>query len=837
MSRIFRSTTALTAVIGLLAPSVASAETVLTQNEFRQMQQRTAEGQPLLAAALENEVAAGLTADGLACMDGSARPCADGVPLKTPMGLAVWPGEDGGIVLAPRKDQDRAVADAVGAATAEADPEARVVAQAEGEVIPPLPDGAGEEAAAEAAQKAKQAAGEADNGDGKAERAKRKAERAEAREKADEPVAAEEGDGGDARSERAKERAERAEARERGAEPVPPAASEDAPSADSLAESLAREGEPEGRSPEARAPEATEAPPVAREPDAVPDREERRRQTETAPIPVDDGPAVAREPDAVPLREERRQTETAPVTPDDGPAVAREPDTAADRAERRRQTETAPAPVPAEDAPTADDLAEALGAADDGADNGAPQPVVADTAAAVAAATGQREAPKPVEVTPDEQQALADALAKSEADREARRAERRAAREQAAQQDDAPTPVAPADGDSDGDGDTDAIAAAAASSAPAVAALTAPARLGEDARTVVVTEGSARSSAEDFATSIAEAVAAAKDRGVTPDGQPVVAAPGTDNDRDRDRQEARRDDDDDDDNTLRNVLLAGLGAYAVGTLLANQNRVALNTGDRVVVQAPDGSQQVWKDDNALLLQPGAQVTTENFSDGSSRSIVTRSDGSRVVTIRDAQLRVLRRTLIAADGTTTELINDAEPVPPVEVAALPPPARPVAVSPTDVSPDELRRALEQEAAISRRFSLSQIRDISQVRNLVAPISIDSITFDTGSAAIRPTQAQQLATLGGTIADMIRQNPAEVFLIEGYTDTVGAADMNLALSDRRAESLALALTEYFQVPPENMVVQGYGERFLKVAQEGDVRANRRVAVRRITDLLQN
>lgn len=806
MSRIFRSTTALTAVLGLLAPGVASAETVLTQNQFRQMQQRTAEGQPLLVAALENEVAAGLTADGLACMDGSARPCADGVPLKTPMGLAVWQGEDGGIVLAPRKDQDRAVADAVGAATAEADPAARVVAQAEGEVIPPMPDGAGEEAAAEAAQKARQAAGEADDGgDAKSERAKRKAERAEAREKAEEPVATEAGDVGDARPERAKQRAERAESRERAAEPVAPAAGEDAaPSADSLAEALAREGEPEGRSPEARAPEAAEAPPVAREPDAAPDREDRR------------------------------QTETAPVTPDDGPEVAREPDTAPDRAERRRQTETAPAPVPAEDAPTADDLAEALGAADDGADNGAPQPVVGDTAAAVAAATGQREAPKPVEVTPDEQQALADALAKSEADREARRAERRAAREQAAQQDDAPAPVAPT-GDGDSDSDAAAIAAAAASSAPAVAALTAPARLGEDARTVVVTEGSARSSAEDFATSIAEAVAAAKDRGVTPDGQPVVAAPGTGNNRDR--QEARRDDDDDDDNTLRNVLLAGLGAYAVGTLLANQNRVALNTGDRVVVQAPDGSQQVWKDDNALLLQPGAQVTTENFSDGSSRSIVTRSDGSRVVTIRDAQLRVLRRTLIAADGTTTELINDAEPVPPVEVAALPPPARPVAVSPTDVSPDELRRALEQEAAISRRFSLSQVRDISQVRNLVAPISIDSITFDTGSAAIRPSQAQELATLGGTIADMIRQNPAEVFLIEGYTDTVGAADMNLALSDRRAESLALALTEYFQVPPENMVVQGYGERFLKVAQEGDVRANRRVAVRRITDLLQN
>ena len=53
---------------------------------------------------------------------------------------------------------------------------------------------------------------------------------------------------------------------------------------------------------------------------------------------------------------------------------------------------------------------------------------------------------------------------------------------------------------------------------------------------------------------------------------------------------------------------------------------------------------------------------------------------------------------------------------------------------------------------------------------------------------------------------------------------------------AESLALALTEYYQVPPENMVVQGYGEDFLLVPSEGPQRENRRVGVRRITDLLE-
>ena len=40
----------------------------------------------------------------------------------------------------------------------------------------------------------------------------------------------------------------------------------------------------------------------------------------------------------------------------------------------------------------------------------------------------------------------------------------------------------------------------------------------------------------------------------------------------------------------------------------------------------------------------------------------------------------------------------------------------------------------------------------------------------------------------------------------------------------------------MPPENMVIQGYGESDLLVdTQEGE-RANRRAAVRRITPLLQ-
>lgn len=328
-----------------------------------------------------------------------------------------------------------------------------------------------------------------------------------------------------------------------------------------------------------------------------------------------------------------------------------------------------------------------------------------------------------------------------------------------------------------------------------------------------ITKDNVRSSAEDFLNAVTGNQTA-----------PDAAAAA---------QNLRESEKDDRLSDVAKLLLAGAAGVAVGKMLDNNRQVALNTGDRVVVTLPDGSQQVIKDENALLLQPGSNVQTETFNDGSTRSTVLRADGSRVITIRDANMNILRRSVRQADGSETRLIDETEAAP-VQVSTLPAPP-PLRVYDRALNEDELRAALSREASISRRFSLTQIRDIPEVRSLVAPVDIPAITFDTGSAAITPDQARQLATLGKVIKDSVAANPAEVFMIEGYTDAVGGNAMNLALSDRRAESVALALTEYFQVPPENMVVQGYGEQFLLIKTESAERVNRRVAVRRITQLL--
>ncbi len=160
----------------------------------------------------------------------------------------------------------------------------------------------------------------------------------------------------------------------------------------------------------------------------------------------------------------------------------------------------------------------------------------------------------------------------------------------------------------------------------------------------VVTEDTARSSAEDFDTNVA---------GVARE----AAAP----------KKARLSD-------LEKALLIGAGAVVVGTIMSNNRKVELNSGDRVVVSRDDGSYEVLKDDNALMRQPGARVETQTFDDGSTLTTVHREDGTRIVTIRDPELRVLRRVHVDRDGYETMLIDDTQAYEPVVIRDLPRPVR-------------------------------------------------------------------------------------------------------------------------------------------------------------------
>ena len=289
---------------------------------------------------------------------------------------------------------------------------------------------------------------------------------------------------------------------------------------------------------------------------------------------------------------------------------------------------------------------------------------------------------------------------------------------------------------------------------------------------------------------------------------------------------------------LERAGLAALGALAVGMII-NQNRVVARSDERVVVDQGGGDLQLWRDDDAILLQDGSTRRIERYSDGSTRTRWDRLDGTQVITIRDATGRVLRRERMLGDGTLIELIDDTREVRPIIVSELPP-LRTRELRISQRTDPELALAMLREAeadarAMERSFSLRQIRETRELRELLPLLSTDPITFETNRANVRAEEASKLLQVGRLMERLVLLDPREVFLIEGHTDATGPAAFNLALSDRRAESVALALTEFFYIPPENLVVQGYGKRYLKIPTLASEERNRRVAIRRITPLI--
>ena len=82
-------------------------------------------------------------------------------------------------------------------------------------------------------------------------------------------------------------------------------------------------------------------------------------------------------------------------------------------------------------------------------------------------------------------------------------------------------------------------------------------------------------------------------------------------------------------------------------------------------------------------------------------------------------------------------------------------------------------------------------------------------------------------------MVKDVSATLYLMWGgslFVLLIGCVNVaNLALSDRRAEAVADALTNVFGIPPENLATQGYGERYLKIKTDEQERLNRRVVIR--------
>jgi outer membrane protein OmpA-like peptidoglycan-associated protein len=105
--------------------------------------------------------------------------------------------------------------------------------------------------------------------------------------------------------------------------------------------------------------------------------------------------------------------------------------------------------------------------------------------------------------------------------------------------------------------------------------------------------------------------------------------------------------------------------------------------------------------------------------------------------------------------------------------------------------------------------------------------DDQLFEYDSDVLQSSAIGQLQKLG----TLIQRNPRATFSVEGYTDSFGAFEYNLDLSQRRADSVKRYLVQAMGINPAQIETRGYGATKFRASANGSIEeqsANRRVEV---------
>src|SRR6185436_4723330 len=130
---------------------------------------------------------------------------------------------------------------------------------------------------------------------------------------------------------------------------------------------------------------------------------------------------------------------------------------------------------------------------------------------------------------------------------------------------------------------------------------------------------------------------------------------------------------------------------------------------------------------------------------------------------------------------------------VGVNAAPPPPKP---QPT---PEPVRPATEAERQLAA----------------TGRIRLENVNFESGSARLLPESDEPLRQLGAAL----ERYPTARVEIEGHTDTRGAADFNMKLSQARAETVRTWLLEHYNLNAAQITAKGYGETRPETAERND------------------
>jgi OOP family OmpA-OmpF porin len=147
-----------------------------------------------------------------------------------------------------------------------------------------------------------------------------------------------------------------------------------------------------------------------------------------------------------------------------------------------------------------------------------------------------------------------------------------------------------------------------------------------------------------------------------------------------------------------------------------------------------------------------------------------------------------------------------------------------------TPSDLEVAVLRQQAVDRIKAKAD--GIALKRPLLSPalrklptVNLD-IQFNPDTPVIRPESYQTL----GRIADAL-SSPALLsftFLVVGHTEATGRREINLALSQRRAEAIRDALVTTFKVSSKRVLAVGLGEEQLQDANNPKAAVNQQAQI---------
>ena len=281
------------------------------------------------------------------------------------------------------------------------------------------------------------------------------------------------------------------------------------------------------------------------------------------------------------------------------------------------------------------------------------------------------------------------------------------------------------------------------------------------------------------------------------------------------------------------ILLAACSTVPTTTPTLDQARadfVAANNNPQVSSYAP---LQFKEASDALDRANAAAARKESLNDidrlayVAKQKIATAQEIARAkaaeANIADAQRQ---RTEVRLEARTAEAERAKREAAEAQAAAMAAQQQAAtAQQQAAMAQDQTRMMAERTAKLEAL--LVELHATKTDRGMV--VTIGDVLFATNEANLTPNGMSTLRKL----ADVMAQNPERTVLVEGFTDSTGSSSYNQNLSQRRANSVAMALAS-MGVARERIAMKAYGEAFPVAAN--DTASNRQLN-RRVEIVLSN